>query len=335
MKSIYAFTKKHQLFTMICEGLLIVIVIGAFDLPSTKNNALDQIPHIEQYVKQATKKTPLHTSTTYLPTSTSTTSTTTTTTQVKKTSIPKTTVAVTPAPQSSVNTLTPTSSGSGGSQTNSSGGQPSNISYSSTNWAGYLATTGTFTSISGSWTIPHVTGNGSTESADAAWIGIGGVTSIDLIQIGTLEDVSASGNVTYLPFFEMLPSQAQVVPEVAVTGGDSITASVSEAASNIWTFSIVDHTNGQSWTHNVDYASTNSSAEWIEEDPSFAGGSLAPLDNFGSTTFSGGSTTDNGSSINIYNASSSKVTLVNSSGQPLATTSNITSDGGGFTVTQN
>ncbi len=327
----YGFTKRHQKLTLILEGLAIVIVVGLIGRPMSKKNAIVQTPTIQQPVRQTISKVPDHTA---VP-NTSVSTTPAPTAPVKKTTvIPKTTVAVTPAPQSSVNTLTPTGSGSGGSQSGGSGGQSSNVSYSSTNWSGYLATTGKFTSISGSWTIPHVTGNGSTESADTAWIGIGGVTSDDLIQIGTLEDVSAGGQVTYEPFFEMLPTQAELVPGVSVSAGDSISASINEISTNIWTFSIVDHTDGQTWTHNVSYASTNSSAEWIEEDPSFAGGSLAPLDNFGSVTFSGGSTIDNGNSVNIFNASSSSVTMVNNADQPIVTPSSITGNGSGFTVTQ-
>src|SRR5580692_4075887 len=56
-----------------------------------------------------------------------------------------------------------------------------NISYnedssntSALNWSGYVATDGTYTSVSGSWTVPTVT-NASGDVADATWVGIGGV----------------------------------------------------------------------------------------------------------------------------------------------------------------
>src|SRR5580658_4257781 len=54
----------------------------------------------------------------------------------------------------------------------------------SRNWAGYDATNGSYTSVSGTWTIPNATGSGHT-SADAEWVGIGGIANQDLIQSGT------------------------------------------------------------------------------------------------------------------------------------------------------
>src|SRR5580693_2390477 len=52
------------------------------------------------------------------------------------------------------------------------------------NWAGYTASGGNFTSVTGTWDIPQISGSAS-PSADATWVGIGGVTTQDLIQAGT------------------------------------------------------------------------------------------------------------------------------------------------------
>jgi hypothetical protein len=65
----------------------------------------------------------------------------------------------------------------------------------SNNWAGYVATGGTFTSVSGSWIVPQVNATGT--SSDATWVGIGGTTSRDLIQTGTRAVVNSNGQVSY------------------------------------------------------------------------------------------------------------------------------------------
>jgi len=48
---------------------------------------------------------------------------------------------------------------------------------------GYAARGGTFTSVSATWTIPHLALDGPF-ARDATWIGIGGLRSRDLIQAG-------------------------------------------------------------------------------------------------------------------------------------------------------
>src|SRR5438309_1000367 len=60
------------------------------------------------------------------------------------------------------------------------------------NWSGYAATGGTYTSVSGTWTVPQFNAD-SQPGVDAAWVGIGGVRSRDLIQAGTQQSVTGSG----------------------------------------------------------------------------------------------------------------------------------------------
>ena len=73
----------------------------------------------------------------------------------------------------------------------------------SRNWAGFAATGGTFTAVSGAWTVPNVSA-GSTPGADATWVGIGGVGTTDLIQAGTDSTVQG-GRVVYTAWMETLP----------------------------------------------------------------------------------------------------------------------------------
>lgn len=197
-----------------------------------------------------------------------------------------------------------------------------------------MAANATFAAISASWTVPEATGNGYSTSADATWIGIGGVTTSDLIQVGTDNTVSASGQVTTSAFYELLPAPAQTIPTVTVAAGDSMSASLTETSAGEWTVTITDETNGQSFTDNVAYDSSNSSAEWIEEDPSETNDRLIPLDNFGTVNFSAGSAVANGSNVSITGSDAQKIILVNRAGEDVATPSSVSADGASFSVTQ-
>lgn len=239
---------------------------------------------------------------------------------------------VTPSPSSSVSGLAPTTP----TTTTTSSQTPSSqttTGYTSTNWSGYLATSGSFTGISGSWDATLATGNGSTLSADSTWIGIGGVTSSDLIQVGTQNTVASDGQVTTSAFYELLPSVSQTVPGITVSPGDSMTASLSEVSSGQWVISITDKTDGESDTMTVSYASSLSSAEWIEEDPSFSFRKQIPFDNFHEAIFTNGAAVANGSSVNLVAGTAQPVTMVSSTGQTVAVPSVIGSDGASFTVT--
>ena len=103
----------------------------------------------------------------------------------------------------------------------------------SSNWAGYTATGGTFTAVSGTWTVPNVSaGTGNTVAADATWVGIGGATSTDLIQAGTQATVQG-GQVVYGAWWETLPQAAQPVP-LDVAAGDTISVSITQQADGTW-----------------------------------------------------------------------------------------------------
>jgi len=237
--------------------------------------------------------------------------------------------APTPSPSSSPSSSPSNSGGSSGTGTST---QAAPVSYASYNWAGYLAASGSYSSVSGTWSVPNPTGNGRTTTADAAWVGIGGVTTNDLIQAGTFDQVSASGQVTVWAFYEMLPASATFIETMTINPGDIMSTTVSESSPNVWLFSLSDLTNGQTFSKSVSYASSHSSAEWIEEDPSTSQGQLMTLDNFGSISFSSGTTTVGGSTVNIAGSNASPITLVSRSGRPLATPSGVI--GGSFSVSQ-
>jgi hypothetical protein len=200
------------------------------------------------------------------------------------------------------------------------------------NWSGYAATSATYTGVSGTWTVPQPNTSGSSTGVGATWVGIGGVSSHDLIQAGT-QDVSAGGGqAQFQTWIETLPQASQQVP-LAVAPGDSVTVSIDEqsAGSGLWTISITNNTSGQSYHTSVNYTSTQSSAEWIEEAPSGSSGVL-PLDNFNSVSFTAATAVVNGQTVDLMQASAQPITMVNSNGQALAVPSGVASDGSSFNV---
>jgi hypothetical protein len=252
--------------------------------------------------------------------------------------------ATQPTPGSGAKTLTPapptSDPGTSGQSSSSSGSSnslpPATGGYHSTNWAGYVALAGNYTAVSGSWVVPAVTGNGTSETAEAAWIGIGGVFSGDLIQTGTESTIEADGTVSTAAFYELLPSPALLILNMNVSAGDSMSANIAQTAANTWQISISDTTKGQNYSTVVTYVSSLSTAEWIEEDPSYANGSQVPYANFNLVSFVSGTATRNGTSASVAGSSGQPITMVSSStGQPVATPSVLASNGLTFNVVHN
>ena len=201
----------------------------------------------------------------------------------------------------------------------------------SLNWAGYVATSGQYSGVGASWTIPTVTGTNT--AADATWIGIGGVNSQDLIQTGT-QAISQNGSVNYIAWYELLPADMIQIP-LAVNPGNSVTVSLAENSGNLWTINFHNNTTNQNYTTTVNYVSSNSSAEWIEEMPTLAGSnSFIPLDNFGSVQFNNGYVTQNGNTLNISQSGAEPLTMTNSNNQALAIPSSLDSSGSDFSVSR-
>lgn len=197
------------------------------------------------------------------------------------------------------------------------------------NWSGYAATDGKFTSVSGTWIVPEPQAGGS-YGTGATWVGIGGVTSHDLVQAGTEEMTNGSGASHYEAWIETLPRPSQPVP-FTVNPGDSVTVSLSQQGSNGWLIKFQNNTTGQSYEKSLQYKSSLSSAEWVEEAPSARRGVL-PLDNFGTVQFSAGSATKDGKSVSIAKSGAQPVKMADAAGQIIATPSDLSTDGQGFTV---
>ena len=202
----------------------------------------------------------------------------------------------------------------------------------SSNWSGYnqgiLDTDTPTTSISAQWVVPTATQHTAGEAEDSAtWIGIGGgclesgctATDSTLIQAGTEQDVSTSGQATYDAWYEVIPVP-EIASTIAVHPGDVIDCSISQELPGVWVVSLNDVTDGQGFSQTVPYPSDESTAEWIEETPTeigTTGTGLAALPNLTTVKFT--QATVNGATAGLVPAQA--LQLIDSNGDPIATPS--------------
>ena len=208
-------------------------------------------------------------------------------------------------------------------------GTPASTSGSSSNWSGYVASGGSFSSVTGSWVVPTV--SAASSGADATWVGIGGLNSNDLIQAGTQATVTGGG-VSYEAWVEMLPQSSRTVP-LSVSAGDAVTVTLTKKAASDWAIAIKNNTTGETYDVTVQYQSSLSSAEWVQEAPS-AGRGLVPLDNFGTLKFTSGSAVKDGQTLNLASLGAKPISMINGRGEVLAQPSTLGADGGSFSVTR-
>jgi Peptidase A4 family len=198
----------------------------------------------------------------------------------------------------------------------------------STNWSGYAATSGTYTSVSASWTQPAGTCSRGDQYA-AFWVGLDGYSSQTVEQTGS--EVDCIGRTAeYYAWYEIYP-QASVNYSNTVKPGDKFTATVTYEGSNEFSLSIKDVTQGWSQTKTETLAgAARSSAEVIAEAPccTFSGGIL-PLTDFGTVSFTG--SLANGSALG--NAGGvTEIVMVDNAGRDKDTVSSLSS-GENFTAT--
>jgi hypothetical protein len=112
-----------------------------------------------------------------------------------------------------------------------------------------------------------------------------------------------------------------------------VTVSIDEqgTGTGVWQISINNNTSGQTYQTTVNYTSSESSAEWIQEAPASSSGVL-PLDFFNSVSFSAASATQDGQTVDLAQAGAQPITMLNANNQALAMPSAIASDGSSFSV---
>lgn len=208
------------------------------------------------------------------------------------------------------------------------------------NWSGYAVTgpSGSVTDVKGSWKVPAITST-SIDTYSSFWVGIDGYDSNTVEQIGTDSDF-LSGSPTYYAWFEFYPKSAYIINTVHIEPGDIISAEVKYSEGR-FVVSITNENTSQSFATSSKVPSAKrSSAEWIAEAPS--SGRILPLADFGTAYFglsytlvaSTCSATVGGitGSIGSFGSSVQEITMVDSSGSPIAEPSPLTSDGTSFSV---
>lgn len=194
----------------------------------------------------------------------------------------------------------------------------------STNWSGYADTTGTFSSVSASWTQPA----GKCSSGDqyaAFWVGIDGYNSSTVEQTGS--EVDCVGRTAqYYAWYEMYPGPSENYSNT-VRAGDHFNATVTWEGGENFSLFIQDTTQGWSHTTNASLGSTPSrnSAEVIVEAPCCtSSGGILPLTNFGTVSLTG--STANGEAIGTSSLTPVQINMIDSSGRLRDTCSSLTSE---------
>jgi hypothetical protein len=194
----------------------------------------------------------------------------------------------------------------------------------STNWSGYAADSGTYTSVSSSWTQPTV--SCTSDGIVAFWIGLDGWGSSTVEQDGTGVDCT-SGSPQYFAWWETYPANDIQEYGDYVAPGDSLTSTVTDEGGGTYDMVLTDNTQG--WTENnpVSASGSDASAEIIAEAVT-SGSSVTPLPDFGSINFTGSQI--DGSTME--NSGAQAIDMIDSNGNVIASTG--ASDGqGDFTVT--
>lgn len=210
----------------------------------------------------------------------------------------------------------------------------------SENWAGYIDTPSSsstgYTSVTGNWVVPAM--SGSQDGAAAQWIGLGGSSNQDLLQIGTTEQVT-SGQTQVQVFWEKLPDVAQNVMTVPV--GSKIAASIAQGSASTWNLTVnVTTPSGQTETKTIPVtlnrsyaAGIGTSAEWISEDPSDQNNQLYPLADTGTVDFT--NATVDGSALTDSTNQVQPIAMVDRAGDILIAPSSVGTDGASFSTTTN
>jgi len=209
---------------------------------------------------------------------------------------------------------------------------------SSTNWAGYAdvsTTDGTFTNVSGSWTVPKLTCT-KEDRITSDWVGLDGFSSATVEQDGTASQCF-EGTPVYYSWYEMYPA-GTVEVGASVTAGDKISASVARSGVN-YTLKLTDSTHSANSFSTTASCPTSTcldtSAEWIAERPAFASTGVVPEAQFSSVKFSSASEKASGrtSTISGFSGTNYDITCLDSTGTyDIVATSGLTG-GNAFTST--
>lgn len=254
-----------------------------------------------------------------------------------------------PGPGPTAGPEVPASNGSGnGNGTGNGNGKGHNGGagvLTSVNWAGYIDTGPTFSSVAGNWVQPTATCPQNQVQQAAFWVGIGGYVQgdSDIEQIGTDSDCLKGkgkknpGGPNYYAWYQMYPQNLVVLSSSSypVSHGETIEASVTVSGANRYTLDITDVGH---WTFSTVQSQASqppdASAEWITEAPSSCGKKCKtlPLADFSSIAYSSASA--NGEAISGSGLTDTQVNMTTKNGKTTkAATSSLGGGGKSFSVT--
>src|ERR1700722_2334194 len=150
-------------------------------------------------------------------------------------------------------------------------GQLPDGSVVSNNWSGYAVTgrDGSVMGVAGSWIVPEAICNDVQRKNTGAsfWVGIDGYNSATVEQTGTDSDCS-KGSPKYYAWYEIFPRRCVTIKALAVSAGDTMSASVSFEGAK-FRVTITDVTTNRSFSiAKASLRAKRGSAEWITEDNS-------------------------------------------------------------------
>jgi hypothetical protein len=211
------------------------------------------------------------------------------------------------------------------------------------NWSGYsesiLGAGHPMQSISATWVVPTATQHTPNQAeSSATWVGIGGgtidstglIADSTLVQAGTEQDVSATGQASYYAWWEIVPVPSENF-SLPVHPGDTVSVRLTQTLPELWNIVVQDVTDGTSATasQTVPYPSDYSTAEFIEETPLQVGTSgtgITALPNLSTVGFR--SAQINGAPAGLVAADA--IQLTDSNGNVIATPSAPDSTGTAF-----
>ncbi|KAH0827970.1 peptidase A4 family-domain-containing protein [Lanmaoa asiatica] len=206
-------------------------------------------------------------------------------------------------------------------------GAVSNVEYSS-NWAGALWAEGdgTFTTVTGTFTVPTPSG---TSGAASAWVGIDGDTCQNAILQTGVDFTITNGQVSYDAWYEWFPDYAYDFSGISISAGDVIKTTVTASSTTSGTAVIENLTTGQTVTQALTstYALCEQNAEWIVEDFE-QNGHLVRFADFGTVNFT--SATASGLSGTAYTPSGAVIIDIEQHGQVLTS---VTTSGSTVAIT--
>jgi Peptidase A4 family len=164
----------------------------------------------------------------------------------------------------------------------------SNLTATTSTWAGYVYTGELITSVAGTWIVPTVTFQATpidgTLEVSANWVGVDGWNSNTLIQVGVAEYAGSTGDTNYYPFFAYYPTYAAIIIPQPVAAGDIMmatiicTANCSPNEMQTWVMYMIDITQLWTWSESFQFNVTMTSAEFILEEPD---NGEHPISNYG------------------------------------------------------